>query len=550
MPRPCEHHVTQGRDGNPETPLNRTRAVTSFRTSTRLAAAGAGLLAAAAGVAAASLAAALFTGVPAPIVSVGNAVIDLAPPALKDFAVEQFGSTDKLVLLAAIIAVIALVAAAAGVIGLRHPRVAIAITATLGVLAVVAAATDRTSLGSAPVTVLPALLALVVSIGTLSWLLSALARRRHAESAAWGEPHPGDDVGADFDRRRFLEAVLATSAVVAIGGIGARLVGPAAAIASRKQTMIPAAADTAGAVPKGASLPVRGITSYLTDNEDFYRIDTALTPPDVPAGTWSLRIHGAVDNELEISFADLLKRRLVERRVTLTCVSNEIGGELAGNATWTGVLVKDLLDEAGVRAGADAVLSTSSDGFTAGTPIDALTDGRDAMIAVAMNGEPLPIEHGFPARMVVPGLYGYVSATKWLTDLEVTSFSEFSAYWTDRGWAAQAPIKTASRIDVPTSFATVKTGTVAVAGVAWAQHRGISKVEVRVDNGTWQQARLATADGSDTWRQWVWQWAAEPGTHTLEVRATDDDGETQTSQRTAPRPDGATGWHGVAVTVV
>ncbi len=537
------------RDGNTGTAQSRTPDVTGFRARTQLAAAIAGLLAAAAGVAVASLVAALFTGVPSPIVSVGNQSIDLAPAGLKDFAVEQFGSNDKPVLLAVIAVVIAAVAAAAGMIGLHRPRAAFAITGLLGLLAVLAAARDRTSLASVPVTVLPALVALVVALITLSWLLAALSRRDQAQAAAWGEPHPGDDVGADFDRRKFLEAALATGAVVAVGGLGARLVGPAEAIASRKGLTVPAAADAAPAVPSGAQLSVRGISRYLTPNPDFYRIDTALSPPDVPTDTWSLRIHGAVDNEVELGFADLLDRRLVERRITLACVSNEVGGELVGNASWTGVMLKDLLEEVGVDAGADAVLSTSADGFTAGTPLATLTDGRDAMLAVAMNGEPLPIEHGFPVRMVVPGLYGYVSATKWLTDLEVTSFSKFTAYWSDRGWAEQAPVKTASRIDVPHAFATVKAGQVAVAGVAWAQTRGIDRVEVRVDGGQWQQARLAAADSDDTWRQWVLQWAAEPGRHTLEVRATDGSGEVQTGQRAAPRPNGSSGWHSVDVTV-
>jgi hypothetical protein len=256
-----------------------------------------------------------------------------------------------------------------------------------------------------------------------------------------------------------------------------------------------------------------------------------------------------VDNEVELDFTDVLQRRLIERRITLTCVSNEVGGDLAGNATWLGVPLAELLDEAGVQEGADALLSTSADGFTAGTPIAAIADGRDAMLAIGMNGEPLPIIHGFPARMVVPGLYGYVSATKWVTDIEVTRFDDVTAYWTDRGWAEQAPIKTASRIDVPESFAKLDAGTHAVAGVAWAQDRGIEKVEVRVDDGDWVEARLGTEDGQDSWRQWVYEWDAGPGSHTLEVRATDQTGETQTEDETPPRPDGATGWDSRTVTV-
>ncbi len=524
--------------------------MSSYGVRTRLAAAGAGVLAAGAGVAASSLVATFFTGVPTPILSVGNAAIDLAPPALKDFAVEQFGTADKPVLLTGIYLVIAAVAAVAGVLGLRRPQLALGVTGVLGVLALLAAGNDRTSMAVVPVTIVPALVALAVSLGSLAWMLKELGRRYDASAPRWLQPHPGDDVGAHFDRRRFLEAVIATGAVAAAGGVATRLAGGSAAIASRADIILPPPTDAAPPVPRGASLPVNGITPYLTDNETFYRIDTALSPPDVPAGTWSLRIHGMVDDEIELDFQDLLARGLVERRVTLTCVSNEVGGDLIGNASWLGVPLADLLDEAGVQEGADALLSTSADGFTAGTPIAAVTDGRDALVAIGMNGEPLPIVHGFPARLVVPGLYGYVSATKWVTDIEVTRFDDFTAYWTDRGWSAEGPIKTASRIDVPRPSTEIPAGPTAVAGVAWAQQRGIEKVEVRVSGGDWVEARLGTQDGLATWRQWVYQWDAEPGSHEIEVRATDLTGETQTEDQAQPRPDGATGWHRVDVTVV
>jgi DMSO/TMAO reductase YedYZ molybdopterin-dependent catalytic subunit len=272
--------------------------------------------------------------------------------------------------------------------------------------------------------------------------------------------------------------------------------------------------------------------------------------PDVPIDGYTLRVHGMVDRPLELSFADLLDRRLIERRITLTCVSNPVGGPYVGTATWLGVPVRDLLEEAGVRTGADAVKSTSADDMTIGTPLQPLTDpGRDALIAVGMNGQPLPLAHGFPVRMVVPGLYGYVSATKWLVDLEVTRFADFKAYWSTRGYSVKAPIKTSSRIDVPRSFARLRPGPVTVAGVAWSQDRGITEVEVRVDGGGWQRAELAARDGVDTWRQWRWTWDATPGTHTLEVRATDRTGYTQTSARAPIAPNGATGWHSVNVTV-
>jgi len=524
--------------------------VSRYRATTRLGAAGAGILAASAGVAVSTAVSGLLTGVPSPLISVANRAIDLAPPALKDFAVEQFGTADKPILIGSVAVVIALVAAAAGLIGLRHPRAALAITALLGLAALAAAATDRTATASPVLIALPAVTALAVSMAALAWMLATLGRRAGRTADNWLAPHPGDDVSGGFDRRRFLAAVMATGAAATAGGVVSRLVGGSAAAASRADVRVPLPASPAGPVPDGVEAGVRGVTPYLTPNADFYRIDTNLQVPDVPADTWTLRIHGMVDEELELSFEDLLNERLIERRVTLTCVSNEVGGELAGNATWIGVPLKDLLERAGVHQDADALRSVSVDGFTIGTPLEAVMDGRDAMIAIAMNGEPLPLEHGFPARMVVPGLYGYVSATKWLTEIEATRFSDFTAYWTERDWAPEAPIKTASRIDVPRAFQSLPADAVRAGGVAWAQTTGIAKVEVRVDEGEWENATLAAEDTLDTWRQWSWQWqAATPGTHTLTVRATDRSGSTQTSERVPPRPDGATGWHSVQFTV-
>jgi DMSO/TMAO reductase YedYZ molybdopterin-dependent catalytic subunit len=300
---------------------------------------------------------------------------------------------------------------------------------------------------------------------------------------------------------------------------------------------------------------VPGLSPFTTPNADFYRVDTALQVPRLNAETWRLRIHGlGVTRPLELGYRDLLRRDLMERDITLTCVSNEVGGPYVGNARWIGVSLAELLSEAGVRppskgGPADQLVSRSTEGMTLGTPVETVLDGRDAMLAVGMNGEPLPFRNGFPVRMVVPGLYGYVSACKWLTELELTTFDEFDAYWVERDWAARAPIKTQSRIDTPRPFATLNSGPVPVAGVAWAQHTGIDRVQVRVDGGAWQLARLAPAPSEDTWRQWVWEWPAEPGSHRLEVRATDRDGRTQTEERTGTVPDGATGWHSVVVSV-
>jgi DMSO/TMAO reductase YedYZ molybdopterin-dependent catalytic subunit len=301
--------------------------------------------------------------------------------------------------------------------------------------------------------------------------------------------------------------------------------------------------------PDGADLLVDGANPWRTPNQNFYRIDTALSEPLVRAEDWTLRVHGMVENEVELDYDQLVGMGLESRWLTLNCVSNEVGGHLIGNALWTGIPIADVLALAMPTQDADAVLSTSHDGWTAGTPLDVLTDGRDALFAVGMNGQPLPVAHGFPVRMIVPGLYGYVSATKWVVELEVTRFADFEAYWTTRGWAEKGPVKVASRIDVPSSRAHVNAGTVAVAGVAWAQHRGIQGVEVRVDDGDWNAARLATVPSADTWRQWVWEWDAEPGEHRLTVRATTADGEVQTSEEAPPVPDGASGWHTIDVTV-
>ncbi|HYY19972.1 MAG TPA: molybdopterin-dependent oxidoreductase, partial [Streptosporangiaceae bacterium] len=305
-------------------------------------------------------------------------------------------------------------------------------------------------------------------------------------------------------------------------------------------------------VPAGTELGIPGLTPFVTPNASFYRVDTDLVLPQLSPRDWTLRIDGMVERELEIGFGQLLRMPLTEAEITLVCVSNEVGGTYNGNARWLGVPLAGLLRRAGVRAGADQVLSSAADGMTISTPLATIMDGprnrQSALLAVGMNGQPLPVAHGFPARMVVPGLYGYVSATKWVTRLTVTTFAARRAYWTQRGYAAQAPVKTESRIDVPRPLAQVKAGRTTVAGVAWAPHRGIAGVEVSVDDGAWKRTRLAPG-GLDTWRQWVWRWDATPGLHQLRVRATDSTGATQTPRRAHPFPSGASGWDSVVVTV-
>ena len=511
----------------------------------------AGLLAAVAAVLSSRAVAALLDGVTDPLLAVANRAVDAAPRPVKELAIETLGSADKPVLIAGVVVTVAVLSVVAGAVGVRRPAVAVTAFLALTGLAAAAALTDRAASAGVGLRLVPVTVLVVVGLVLLVLMLRALGaplgRTGPLTPGPTGtvpSPHPRPD------RRTFLLAAVAAGGVAVAGAVVSRVYGGLAATASRAGITLPRPAEPALPVPDGVDVGVEGVTPHLTGNDTFYRVDTALQVPDVPVDSWRLRVHGMVEQELDLSYDDLLQRGLVERRITLTCVSNPVGGDLLGTAAWLGVPVHRLLEEAGVRAGADAVKSTSADGWTCGTPLSVLGDpGRGALVAVGMNGEPLPLQHGFPARLVTPGLYGYVSATKWLVDLEVTRFADFRAYWTTRGYDAEAPIKTSSRIDVPRSFATVKPGRTPVAGVAWAQATGIRRVEVRVDGGPWNLAELAEQDGLDTWRQWVWQWDATPGNHRLEVRATDADGYTQTGGRAPIAPNGSTGWDSVAVVV-
>jgi DMSO/TMAO reductase YedYZ molybdopterin-dependent catalytic subunit len=486
----------------------------------------------------ATLLAALMTsqglagGTPSPLLAVGGAFVDRTPPWLKDFAIATFGTHDKVALIVGMALFLIAVCAVIGIVGARRPTagmVAFGFSGAIGMLAV------ATRPHSGTLDLLPTVIGTAAGL----WALSTLWQRA-AEGAQ----------GNALDRRRFLMGGAGfTLAGIAAATLGQSLgQGARQAAQSRSVIRVPKAAKPV-VIPGAAQLDVKGITPYIMPNADFYRIDTALVVPQLDTAGWSLKVHGMVDQEVTINWAILLSKPMQDSLVTLMCVSNEVGGNLTGNAVWTGWPVRELLKMAGPKAGADMVLSTSSDGWTAGTPLSVLTDDRNALLAVAMNGQPLPFEHGFPVRMVVPGLYGYVSATKWVTELKVTSFAQDQGYWTPRGWSERGPVKTESRIDVPRSGDRVSAAKVAVAGIAWAQHRGIKAVEVRVDNGPWQLARLADEPSIDSWRQWVLPWQAATGSHTITVRATDTEGVTQTPTQVPPAPDGATGWHTITVNV-
>ncbi|WP_406124048.1 sulfite oxidase [Streptomyces sp. NBC_00989] len=484
-----------------------------------------------------------------PVVAVGGAAIDRTPAAVKDWAIRHFGTDDKLFLQLGILAVLALFALALGIVALRFRRTGAAGVLLFGVVGALAATGRPDSTGITDA--LPSVAGAVVGAVVLYVLVGRL-RPRGSAAEAVAPP------GAGWDRRGFVIA----AGAAAVGSAGAGLLGRSLsgaggrdAVASRRNLVLPVPGSRAGAVPKGAQLRVPGVSPFVTANADFYRVDTALVVPKVDATTWRLRIHGqGVRHPLTLTFDDLLRRELVERDITLTCVSNEVGGPYVGNARWIGVRLADLLAESGVKppsegGPADQLVARSVDGMTIGSPVEDVMDGRDALLALGMNGEPLPFAHGFPVRMVVPGLYGFVSACKWIKDIELTTFDAYDPYWVKRGWARKAPIKTESRIDTPKPFARPKSGTVMVAGVAWAQHRGIDRVEVRVDDGPWQEARLAAEDTRDTWRQWSFPWQATRGGHTLTVRATDRTGAVQTDKRTKTIPDGVSGRHSVVVTV-
>jgi DMSO/TMAO reductase YedYZ molybdopterin-dependent catalytic subunit len=362
---------------------------------------------------------------------------------------------------------------------------------------------------------------------------------------------PRDSLTRGNGRRAFLVTAGVSLVAAVAGEYGGRQFATRKNVsAARALIRFPRAAQPAAPLPTGINPKVAGLSQFITPNGQFYRVDTALIVPEVDPNNWTLRIHGMVQRPVTVTFDQLLRRPLIEDYITLCCVSNPVGGPYIGNAKWLGASLASLLRDARPLAGADQLLCTSADGFTSGTPLSVVMDGREALVAVAMNGTALPVEHGFPARLVVPGLYGYVSACKWVTDIEVTTFAKAAAYWVQEGWAQQGPIKTESRIDVPSNGATVGPGPVTVAGVAWAQHKGIAAVEVQVDNGPWQEATLADVPGIDTWRQWTWQWASPaPGNHTIQARATDKTGYTQTSQIADVAPNGASGYPSASVAV-
>ncbi len=501
----------------------------------------AGFCSAAAMFAVAQFASAFFNSASSPFFALGSAIIDLTPPWLKDFAIATFGTNDKVALFFSIAAVATVLSALIGLLAKRS--FALACTAIIA-LAVVMSSAVAARASTSLLDITPTVLGAVAGIGILQWLSRLIAATT---------PRPSQDADASGPSRRtfLLNSALTLAAAAIATGVSTSLAASRnMADAARKALRLPRPRTKAKALPAGVQIDDPNMPQFITPNRNFYRIDTALSVPQVDPAQWSLRVHGMVENEFTMTFDELLDQELVETHLTLTCVSNPVGGDLVGNAKWLGYPLRHLLERAIPQAGADMVLSTSHDGFSASTPLEVLSDDRMALLAIGMNDEPLPFEHGFPVRMVVPGLYGYVSATKWVIDLEVTRFQDKAAYWTTRGWSERGPIKMSSRIDTPRPFAKVPAGEVVLGGTAWAQTRGISRVQVQIDDGPWEDAELAAEASLDTWRQWRFAWKdAAPGAHSATVRAYDAQGLLQTREKANPVPNGASGWQRLQFTV-
>ena len=517
-----------------------------------------GVLAAAFGVAIGTLVAAFIDPAYAPIEVVASTAIDIPPAVVKEWATSTFGTASKSVVVGVVAVAVVAIAAWSGVASRTRPRFGIQVMLVAGVVGAVAALLRPVDAFLAP---LPSLAAGVAAALALWWLL------RMARPSAVAAPESVPDIPTDglkevspgyqdlpgresLGMSAEVQSVSRRGVLLGIGGVvvvgGAALASArwlttrASAVASRVAAVLPSPAEVLPPLPASVQAPVPGMAPFVTPNADFYRIDTAVIVPQVTAEEWTLSFDGMVRRPFTITYAELLEMPMVERDVTIMCVSNPIGGDLIGTARWLGTPLLPLLERAGIEPGADQIFSTSIDGWTCSTPLDGLAE-REPLLAIAMNGEPLPIEHGFPVRMIIPGLYGFISATKWVTQITATTYAADPAYWTVRGWATDAPVLTGSRIDLPDGSLSV--GQTAIGGVAWAMDGdGISRVEVSIDDGPWQDAQLADQPNPRTWRQWWLDWEATPGRHSIAVRATNGLGETQTSEVADVVPSGATGY--------
>ena len=505
----------------------------------------AGFVAGGAGLATSYLTANLLNIREAPVVAVAELVIRESPGGVARSAIDVLGHKDKPVLVASILVILAVLFAVAGWLARRRWWASVllfVVIAGVGALAIMA---KDASVASDLFPIVVGLVTWLLVLFVLGERVRRLEALPDAEEPTEDEPWPQLTDDQKASRRGFLIGAGSVAVVAGIVGVLGRVAGGGRRKVEEARRLLRLDGVSKPNVPGKTKVGVDGVSSWMTPADEFYLIDTAVIVPTIEPKDWSIRIHGMVEKEIELSYQDLVSREITESWVTLNCVSNEVGGNLIGNAWWSGVRLADLLAEAGVDPEADAVLQTSDDGWTCGTPLEALTDDRNAMLAVAMNGSPLPIEHGFPVRTLVPGLYGYVSACKWVIDMEVTKFDRITAFWTDKGWSELGPVKMSSRVDVPRSGDEVSAGQVTIAGMAWSQHTGISGVEVSVNEGDWVAAELGGVPNDDTWVQWKAVVDLEAGDHVVKVRATDKVGDVQTGEEQDVLPDGATGWHSV-----
>jgi DMSO/TMAO reductase YedYZ molybdopterin-dependent catalytic subunit len=527
----------------------------------------------------------LYSSVPSILVSIAQRIVELTPGGLVTAGIELLGKADIPTLIVTVLLGTVAIAFFLGNLAVRQPSLALAGVAILAAIAVIAALADP-FVAPAP-TIITIAGALLAGAAVTELLLRAAGLRAAVEPTEEpplaGEPgsatspvvrarEAGSDGGIAVGRGGFL--LLGGGAAVAglvAAGVGRLLGGGTVQIAARpkklnlpeepagkgkadKSTGKASTHETLPQPPADASIDVPGMPKLITPASSFYLIDTALSSPRIDVNDWTLSVKGAVDNPVEFSFQDLLGMSTREADITLSCVSNTVGGGLVSNGRWTGVLLSDVLAEAGmsrdkITQASRQLVGRSVDGFTTGFKTDIALDGRNALVAFGLNGSELPIKHGYPVRLVIPGLYGYISATKWLTEIELTNWN-FDAYWVQRTWSKEGPIKTQSRIDTIKDGDNLSSGKNPIGGIAWAPHRGIQMVEVSTDGGeTWNTARLARQLAEDAWRQYVYDWEARPGDYTIQVRATDGNGETQTATETPPHPSGATGYHTIDVTV-
>lgn len=480
----------------------------------------------------AELFAGLSAAVPSAISAIGAVVVDLTPAWLESFAISTFGTADKAVLAIGIFVTSLLFGWFLGRSSARSP---IPITVGFTGFAILGIATQLTEVGAETFPVV-ATTSISCALGLLVWYGIKLWSGEGERSVTDGDVR-------NIERRRLLLAVGAAATVSVVAVSFGRSKTRSRAEAQRDAVDLPSAEEVAEDPTAENDFDLAGVAPIVVSTTTFYRIDTALVVPTVDPEEWTLTIKGLVDNEVVLGYDDLIGMPLVERYTTLSCVSNEVGGRLVGNALWTGVLLTDVLDLAGVQASAEQIVGRSVDGWTAGFPTEVAFDGRDCLVAVGMNREVLPASHGFPARLVVPGLYGYVSATKWLSEIELTTWDAFDGYWIPRGWSKEGPIKTQSRIDRPKDRSTIVEGAYTMAGIAWAPNLGIEQVEVQIDDMPWREAELTVPLSIDSWIQWAYSTDLEAGEHTIRVRATDRTGTTQSESPVAPRPDGAEGHH-------